>query len=115
MAAMMLRGPHRHIGAFPRFYGSGSRPYSARYGSYDRIGATCTDPVRRGGTGHDTSSKRQCMERRRSCHAREIPLPLAEGGIEVVAALPYRGGLGTRGGMPIGLDPTDRWAKPQRY
>jgi len=77
-------GPHRHIGAFMRFYGSKSRQCSARYGSYDRIGATDTDPVRRGGIGQESSGKRQGMERRRSCHARESPLPLAEGGVEAV-------------------------------
>ena len=32
-------------------------------------------------------------------------MPLAEGGIEAVAALPYRGGLGIGGGMPSRLDP----------
>ena len=68
----------------------------AGYGSYARIGATSSDPVRRGGTGQDTLGKRSGMERRRGCHIRESLLPLAEGGIEAVAALPYRGGSGDK-------------------
>jgi hypothetical protein len=36
--------PHSHDGALPCFCGSRSRPCSARYGSYNPIGAQVTDP-----------------------------------------------------------------------
>ncbi len=49
------------------------------------------------------------MERARSCHARESPVPPTGGGIETSAALPYRGGSGDmRGGASSPSTPTDR-------
>jgi hypothetical protein len=83
-------------GASSSFYGSRSRQCTTVCGSYCRIGANGSDPVRRGGTGHEKSRKRPGMERSMSCHARESPEPLADGGIEDTATLPYRGGFGGR-------------------
>ncbi len=71
--------PHRSLPAFIR---QQIVAKFAGYGSYDRIGATYTDPVQRGGIEQGSSGKHSGTERRRRCHARESPLPLAEGGIK---------------------------------
>ena len=82
MAVERLRGTASPQGSRPAFLGQQIMALFARVWILLRIGATFTDQVRRGGIGHGSSWKRLDRERRRSCHARESHLPLAEGDIE---------------------------------
>ncbi len=82
MAVARLRGTASLQRSLPAFLRQHFAALFVGYGSYDRIGATGTAPIRQGGIGQGSSSKRSGTERRRSYHERESPLPLAEGGIK---------------------------------